>query len=296
MTLVATEGREPDATPAHHGPPGAASPPLLASAVRGAGRSGPGARGRTVIRPGDASKGSAEAEAVPFGIDALVRQTAVRTADVRVRRNGEGRRAGGLRGRAAARRVGGWLLHTPAAWRAPRERIATLARVVPVLAGTRAPLARQTLCRDREWTGGGDVATSRIGRTATWRWSPRLAGVGLRGETARRRQILRLTPRPKRQRQGRADPQPRPRPHLSTIGGMGAASNQRRDSVAYSDYIIADMNGSAVFLLAALKMWLGLAARRCGGGAVLQTRTSSKSDPVMLRLKYLKITSRPRSG
>jgi len=33
------------------------------------------------------------------------------------------------------------------------------------------------------------------------------------------------------------------------------------------DYIIADMNGSAVFLLAALKMRLGLAARRCGGDA-----------------------------
>jgi hypothetical protein len=33
------------------------------------------------------------------------------------------------------------------------------------------------------------------------------------------------------------------------------------------DYIIADMNGSAVFLLAALKMRLGLAARRCGVGA-----------------------------
>ena len=30
------------------------------------------------------------------------------------------------------------------------------------------------------------------------------------------------------------------------------------------DYIIADMNSSAVFLLAALKMRLGLAARRCG--------------------------------
>ena len=33
------------------------------------------------------------------------------------------------------------------------------------------------------------------------------------------------------------------------------------------DYIIADTNGSAVFLLAALKMRLGLAARRCGVGA-----------------------------
>jgi hypothetical protein len=33
------------------------------------------------------------------------------------------------------------------------------------------------------------------------------------------------------------------------------------------DYIIDDMNGSAVFLLAALKMRLTLAARRCGVGA-----------------------------
>jgi hypothetical protein len=33
------------------------------------------------------------------------------------------------------------------------------------------------------------------------------------------------------------------------------------------DYIIADMNGSAGFLLAALKMRLTLAARRCGVGA-----------------------------
>ena len=46
--------------PRHHTrtpwPPGAAFPPLLASGVRGAGRSGPGARGRTIIRPGDASR------------------------------------------------------------------------------------------------------------------------------------------------------------------------------------------------------------------------------------------------
>ena len=159
-SLVATEGRYPDTTPAQHGPPAAAFPPLLASAVRGARRSGPGARGRTVIRPGGALDGSAEAQAVPFGIDALVRQTAGRTADARVRRGGEGRRAGGLRGRAAARRVGGWLLHNPAARRAGRDRIATPARVVPVLAGTRAQPARQTLRRDREWTAG---------RTPTWR-------------------------------------------------------------------------------------------------------------------------------
>ena len=42
------------------------------------------------------------------------------------------------------------------------------------------------------------------------------------------------------------------------------------------DDIIADMNGSAVFLLAALKMRLGLAARRCGVGAEAATERSAR--------------------
>ena len=39
------------------------------------------------------------------------------------------------------------------------------------------------------------------------------------------------------------------------------------------------MNGSAVFLLAALKMWLGLAARRCGVGAEAAPNPGTRGFP-----------------
>ena len=48
------------------------------------------------------------------------------------------------------------------------------------------------------------------------------------------------------------------------------------------DYIIADMNGSAVFLLAALKMRLGLAALRCGVDAERAGRNVGRSSRARL--------------